>query len=335
MTTATKTIGTHNGKFHADEALACHLLTILFPDAVVTRTRDPAILTDMDIVVDVGGVYDAASHRYDHHQREFTDTFDSKNFDKIRLSSAGLVYRHFGRQILKEKYQNLSDAEVDIFYEKVYKSFIMPLDAIDNGIDPFPAECGEPLYRDGTGLASRIDRLNPDWNDHVTDPDLQFQKAMDMAGLEFTEQCAQIVNSWFPARSIVEKAFKARWEVDKSGKIIVLETFAPWKSHIYSLEQEEAGSTEDHSIALTHQPCYVLYPDSGKSWRIQAVPINENSFQNRAPLPAPWRGLRDAELCTLTGIENCVFVHASGFIGGNKTKEGVIKMAKLALQLLK
>ena len=28
-----------------------------------------------------------------------------------------------------------------------------------------------------------------------------------------------------------------------------------------------------------------------------------------------------------TGIEGCVFVHASGFIGGNKTKEGAFQMA--------
>jgi len=57
-------------RFHADEALACALLRMLpeYTDASVTRTRDYALLEAMDVVVDVGGVYDPATHRYDHHQ---------------------------------------------------------------------------------------------------------------------------------------------------------------------------------------------------------------------------------------------------------------------------
>ena len=34
------------------------------------RTRDPALLDTCDIVVDVGGVYDPAKNRFDHHQRQ-------------------------------------------------------------------------------------------------------------------------------------------------------------------------------------------------------------------------------------------------------------------------
>ena len=33
------------------------------------RTRDPKLLEECDIVVDVGGVYDPEKQRYDHHQR--------------------------------------------------------------------------------------------------------------------------------------------------------------------------------------------------------------------------------------------------------------------------
>lgn len=46
-----------------------------------------------------------------------------------------------------------------------------------------------------------------------------------------------------------------------------------------------------------------------------------------------WRGVRDQALSDLTGIPGCIFVHASGFIGGNATKEGVLAMVKLALTL--
>ena len=65
------TIGTHNGKFHCDEALACYMLKQLpeYAEATIVRTRDMEVLKTCDIVVDVGGEYDSSKHRYDHHQR--------------------------------------------------------------------------------------------------------------------------------------------------------------------------------------------------------------------------------------------------------------------------
>lgn len=42
--------------------------------------------------------------------------------------------------------------------------------------------------------------------------------------------------------------------------------------------------------------------------------------------------MRDEELSTLIGIEGCVFVHNSGFIGGNKTQEGALEMARAAIR---
>ncbi|XP_060679085.1 UPF0160 protein MYG1, mitochondrial, partial [Hemiscyllium ocellatum] len=63
-------IGTHGGTFHCDEAVACFLLRVLpqYQDAEIIRTRDPQVLEECDVVVDVGGVYDPDRHRYDHHQ---------------------------------------------------------------------------------------------------------------------------------------------------------------------------------------------------------------------------------------------------------------------------
>lgn len=51
------------------------------------------IVEPLDIVVDVGGVYSPEKHRYDHHQRGFTEVFGHGGYDKIKLSSAGLVYK--------------------------------------------------------------------------------------------------------------------------------------------------------------------------------------------------------------------------------------------------
>lgn len=83
-----------------------------YADANIVRTRDPAVIAKADIVVDVGAVYDPETHRYDHHQREFTGTFDDKH--KIRLSSAGLVYKHFGRRVLNTLYTGQPEATIEL-----------------------------------------------------------------------------------------------------------------------------------------------------------------------------------------------------------------------------
>ena len=68
-----------------------------------------------------------------------------------------------------------------------------------------------------------------------------------------------------------------------------------------------------------------------KKYRVQAVSV-PNSFESRKPLPAAWRGVRDDALSELSGIPGCVFVHASGFIGGNATYEGALAMARQGLK---
>lgn len=52
----------------------------------------------------------------------------------------------------------------------------------------------------------------------------------------------------------------------------------------------------------------------------------------RLSLLEEWRGVRDDALSELSGIPDCIFVHASGFIGGNKTQKGALEMAKRTLQ---
>lgn len=59
-----------------------------------------------------------------------------------KLSSAGLVYLHFGQrvisQILKTKEENDVTRKI---YDKIYENFVQEIDAIDNGI----SQCdGEP-----------------------------------------------------------------------------------------------------------------------------------------------------------------------------------------------
>jgi len=66
---------------------------------------------------------------------------------------------------------------------------------------------------------------------------------------------------------------------------------------------------------------------------VQAVAVSPDSFDSRKALPLQWRGLRDEELSKEAGIPGCVFVHMSGFIGGNQNFDGALAMARAALKM--
>jgi uncharacterized UPF0160 family protein len=324
-------IGTHSGTFHCDEVLACFMLKQLaeYKDAEIIRTRDENELAQCDIVVDVGGVYDPVTHRYDHHQRNFTETMNSLNAARrwtTKLSSAGLVYHHFGHRVLGELTGLAHDSRIiEKLFVKVYENFIEEVDGIDNGVDPYPEK---PRYAITTNLSSRVHNLLPAWNqpEKTTDENLLklFGRAVDYVGAEFVDKVQFYINVWWPARAVIEDAHSKRFEVDASGEIISLGAGGcPWKDHLLEMEEE-----------LKCEPLikYVLFTDTKGLWRIQCVPASKNSFENRLSLPEPWRGLRDDELCKVTGIAGCTFVHASGFIGGNETFEGVLEMARKAVK---
>lgn len=120
-----------------------------------------------------------------------------------------------------------------------------------------------------------------------------------------------------PARAIVKAAVEDRLNVHPSGEIVRLKEYTLWKGHLLGFEKE---------MKLNPTVKYVLYPDENAAgWRVQAV--SEGQFDSRVPLHVDWRGVRDADLSKVAGIPGCVFVHATGFIGGNQTFEGALQMA--------
>lgn len=111
-----RSFGTHDGSFHADEVTACSLL-LLF-DRIdrdkIHRTRDEKILAQCDYVCDVGGIYDPIQKRFDHHQAEYRGS----------MSSAGMILLY-----LKERgFLTLHE------YEHFNRSLILGVDAHDNGV---------------------------------------------------------------------------------------------------------------------------------------------------------------------------------------------------------
>lgn len=60
----------------------------------------------------------------------------------IKLSSAGLVYCHFGERIIKNLLPDLDENELEKVHKKVYETLIKEVDGIDNGVPMFE---GEPV----------------------------------------------------------------------------------------------------------------------------------------------------------------------------------------------
>lgn len=58
-----------------------------------------------------------------------------------------------------------------------------------------------------------------------------------MVGGEFRQVLENYYHSWLPARQLVVNALQRRFEVDPSGKIMVLDRYCPWTSHLFDLEE--------------------------------------------------------------------------------------------------
>lgn len=112
-----------------------------------------------------------------------------------RLSSAGLVYAHFGLEVISEILKKsaivVNSNSLSSIYNFIYEGFVEEIDAIDNGV-PMYSE-GKPTYKINTHLSARIHRLNPEWN--IPEPeciDPLFQNAMKIVGEEFSERVLSV-----------------------------------------------------------------------------------------------------------------------------------------------
>jgi uncharacterized UPF0160 family protein len=361
---STKTIGTHSGTFQADEAMGVWMLRQVpeYWNAKVTRSREDAVLSKLDIVIDVGGVYDHQSKRYDHHQRGYDERFYNDAGRCTKLSASGLVYRHYGHELIATRYPNLSESQARFVYDKVYNRLLEALDAIDTGVEACPPGV-ELLYKDSTGLSSRVARINPRWNELDSEglrpsEDERFEQAVLMCGADFVSVLTGIVESDLPAQSIVQQAVQDRYKVDSSGEIVLFPNGGlPWRDHLYEAErcikvgalvkfvlyQDVAGMYVRWILDVKTSPrpgsrymSCIAYPAHAffvnNRWRVQAVTVEGKAFENRLSLPVAWRGLRDEALEAVASISGCRFVHAAGFIGGNNSYEGALEMARAALK---
>lgn len=143
---------------------------------------------------------------------------------------------------------------------------------------------------------------------------------MQLCDEDFLQALKQNFARLFVCQMWVKEAIDKRFDVDKSGQIIFLSRACTWKEALFAHEKD-----------LDKKILYVIFPDRDDSIRVQCVPIDSNSFTNRKSLKTEWQGKSQEELVSLTGIQDIIFCHHSGFIGGAKSYESALKMAQISL----
>lgn len=295
---------THSGGFHADELLSSVILTRLYPDATLIRSRDAAWITPGSgkIIYDVGGDYDADALIFDHHQRPVPLRDSGQPY-----SSFGLIWHHFGRDYLRAL--SVPETDIEAIHDSFDQSFVLPVDLIDNGaLEPSVAG---PLG--SLTLPVLLETLKPAFDESVPD----VENAAFMAALSIAQA--------FVEASIKGKAAKARAEavvtkaISVAGMSSVLELpmGMPFRAAV-----EKNGA--DHLL-------FVIHPRDN-DWALTTIRKQADSFENRADLPVGWAGLTDAELEGACGVPGAKFCHNARFIAVAATRDAILKMAEFAVK---
>jgi uncharacterized UPF0160 family protein len=295
---------THSGGFHADELLSSVILTRLYPEAEIVRSRAPEWITPAAdrIIYDVGGAYDAGAQIFDHHQRGAPLRDDGQPF-----SSFGLVWKHYGRAYLAAF--GVPDGHIQAVHQAFDAKFVLPVDLLDNGALS-PATAG-PLA--DLTLPSLLETLKPVFDDKEPGADDRgFKAALSIARALVEAAIAQRAAK-LRAESLVLEAIAAAGE----QPVLELPMGMPFRPAIV-----KAGA--DHLL-------FVVHPRD-KDWCITGIRRSENSFEQRADLPAAWAGLSNADLEAVCGVKGASFCHNGRFIAAATSREAILAMAEIAVR---
>ena len=313
----TQLIATHSGTFHADDVFGVAVLATVFPDHLIIRTRSAEEIARADFAVDVGGIWDPAAGRFDHHQRGFEGRRTrADGGPEEKYASAGLVWREYGDACVQRLAQSLGHPVTNEVAARIAAdadaSLVRYLDLVDNGA----AEVAPGIF----GLSSQVSLLNSTW---LEEQDLD---ADAVAGLQ--------LKRFHEAMATVDRTLR-RFVLRAVGQVLAAETVRTSGRLLHGRVLLLAnGGMPWTRVVVPEMPdvLLVIYPETGRTqYQIRTVPAAEGSFASRMDLPREWAGLRDEELASISGVPDAVFCHSNLFIAGARSLEGALRMADLAL----
>ncbi|MDF7807575.1 MYG1 family protein [Pontiellaceae bacterium B12219] len=289
-------LGTHSGAFHADDVFAIAALSMLYPNYEIRRSRDPDVWAECDFLVDVGGCYDHAKRKYDHHFKN-GPTYD----DGLKMSSVGLIWLHYGAGICG------SSAVAD----QVCRQLIRQFDAHDNGVKLSTPLADFSDVRE-VSLSGSISMMNPPDRSKA---DEAFANEVVRARLLLEAAIARAAH-WMNSRAGLEVALNDAL-AEKRAYILVPED-CKWQEHLFNSEGNES----------------ILYAvfANGEKWFAQAVPSAPGEFSNRKDFPEAWAGLCDEAFSKAAGVPDGIFCHQGAFLCATGSLESTLKLVDDAIR---
>lgn len=307
-------IATHSGKFHADDVWAATVLDMLYPGSELIRTRDTEKIRAADFAVDVGGIWDPQTGRFDHHQKGFAGARETG----VVYASAGLVWKTYGAQcvafVAKSRMNvQLAEEQAQQIAYAIDSDLVQYLDMSDTG-----AAKNAP---GGYGLSAVVSGFNPTWLDEQEAGSpaaadavrlAQFRRAMSFMADIIVNAVKYRVGSQLAVEQVRNSALL------ENGTVLFLTNSAlPWASVVRN-EMPKVLFVISHNLAE-------------QRFMLHTVPATTDTFEARKDLPAAWAGLQGQELSAVTGVPDAGFCHNNLFIAAAGSYESALHMARLAL----
>lgn len=265
----------------------------VFAIAMILMIEDKEIVRSRDQeVIDQAEMVLDVGGEYDPERLRFDhhqNSFTRTREDGTPYATAGLVWEHFGAKILAAKGLE-GEYETQFALKWVDKKIISDIDAVDNGMF---TEDPRP------SVSMLVGMMNASSTD-----DVEQQVAAFQAAIAFTNG---ILNNFIKAAI---KEAEVVVELEACAKnveegILVLAENLPFKDFIRSHPE------------ITR----VVYPKGNEGYGVFC-----NGKENH--LPERFRGLREDELKEVTGLDDAVFCHKSGFMSVCRSFESALEMAK-------
>lgn len=264
----------------------------VFAAAMVLMIEEHDIVRtrDKEIINQASIVLDVGSE-YDPNNRRFDhhqNSFTKTRDDGTPFATAGLIWEHYGAKILQSKGLEESD-QIAYAIKWVDDKLIKDIDAVDNGM----------YLEDPRPSVSMIIGI---MNASGDDDDEQF--AAFKKALVFTQDIMENLVTSAVKEAIVAAELTELLSTLENG-ILILDKNLPYKDFI----------TKHPEVKR------VVYPRNDVQFGVYC-----NGRKNH--LPERFRGLRDEELCQVSGLNDTVFCHKSGFMCVTLSKESALTMAQ-------
>jgi uncharacterized UPF0160 family protein len=295
-----RTVVAHNGDYHLDDICAVAILNLWAQsngvDLDIQRTRDDDAIADADIVIDVGGVYDITTNRFDHHQNSFSEVRENG----VPYASCGLVWKQYGLDLCSgdARLWSLIDAQI-----------LAPIDAVDSGMGLMKSV--HPSGITDITIHSIVSAYKPTWKELLNN-----KEGIDSAFFATVSAMQSYLQ-----RSIVSyrdyyegvDAVRSAYTNARDKKIIELDIEYPWED----------------VLSEYSEPLLVIYHRKDGSYGIKCVRAHgHSSFQTRISFPESWRGVSGEDLIAVSGIHDAVFCHKAGFLLVVGSRQSAILVAQ-------